>query len=61
MEKGTNYDKYLSADGSLDVPTVSFTSIVGQNGAGKSPIVEMVMRLINNFATSVFGENHLAT
>lgn len=57
LEKGTIYDEYLSADGGLDVPTVTITSIVGQNGAGKSSIVEMVMRLINNFATSVFGEN----
>lgn len=57
LQNGTIYDEYLSADGSLDVPTVTITTIVGQNGAGKSSIVEMVMRLINNFATSVFGEN----
>ena len=57
MVNGCIYDEYLEADGSTDMPTVSISAVVGQNGAGKSSLVEMIMRLINNFATSAFGEN----
>lgn len=57
MMKGCIYDEYLEADGRTDLPTVTISAIVGQNGAGKSSLVEIFMRLINNFATSTFGEN----
>ena len=55
LELNTLYDDYYTElnDGK---PHVQITAIVGQNGAGKSSIVEFMMRLINNFAASSIGE-----
>lgn len=38
------------------VPHVSISSVVGKNGSGKSTVVEFVIRLINNYAAILFGE-----
>ncbi len=35
---------------------LNFSAIVGMNGSGKSTLVEYMLRLINNFSASVFGE-----
>lgn len=35
---------------------LNFSAIVGMNGSGKSTLVEYVLRLINNFSASFFGE-----
>lgn len=37
-------------------PHIQVSAIVGQNGSGKSSIVEYMMRLINNFAAASIGE-----
>lgn len=35
---------------------LNFSAIVGMNGSGKSTLVEYMLRLINNFSASFFGE-----
>ena len=37
-------------------PNISVTAIVGENGAGKSSVIEFYIRLINNFAAATIGE-----
>ncbi len=55
LHRKTVYDYYLSTK-SVSSPHVSVSAIVGENGAGKSSLIEFEMRLINNFAAVVFGE-----
>lgn len=52
------YDDYYTElnDGK---PHIQICALVGQNGAGKSSIIEFMMRLINNFAASTIGERQL--
>lgn len=50
------YNEYLNPKSDV---SLSITAIVGENGSGKSSLVEFIIRLINNFATSIFGEQKL--
>lgn len=52
----TIYDYYTSK-GHAEVPHISISAIVGENGAGKSSLVEFELRLINNLSAVVFGED----
>ena len=48
------YDDYFQ--GEQYYPSVHISAIVGENGAGKSTIVEFMMRVINNFGAATMGE-----
>lgn len=57
LKEGVEYKFYHEKDHApswlYDIPNgpkVSISSIVGKNGSGKSSIVEMMIRIINNFA-----------
>lgn len=48
------FDFYIGADTAK--PHVSVSAVVGENGSGKSSLIEFEIRLINNLAAAVFGE-----
>lgn len=52
--KKTVYDYYT--EGSYSTPHITVSAIVGENGSGKSSLIEFEVRLINNFSAIVFGE-----
>ncbi|WP_203558766.1 hypothetical protein [Bacteroides sp. 51] len=45
--------KFYKIDNNL---SLNICSIVGENGSGKSSIVEMIIRIINNFSAAIIGE-----
>ena len=49
------YNGYF-VDKTKKSPHVSISAIVGENGSGKSSIIELAMRIINNFAAATIGE-----
>lgn len=51
----TVFDYYVS-EGGKSTPHVTVSAILGENGAGKSSLVEFELRLINNLSSLVFGE-----
>ena len=38
---------------------VGFSAIIGQNGTGKSTIVDTVIRLVNNLSAAIIGEDYV--
>lgn len=50
----TVYDYYMTGD--FSSPHITVSAIVGENGSGKSSLIEFEIRLINNFSALVFGE-----
>ena len=48
------YDDYFLGEASH--PSVHISAVVGENGSGKSTVVEFMMRIINNFAATTLGE-----
>lgn len=50
------FDEYFTQYSKCQ-PHVVISAIVGQNGSGKSSLVEFMMRLINNFCAVTFGED----
>lgn len=49
------YDDYYT-ENINGIPHILISAVVGQNGSGKSSIIEFIMRLINNFAAATIGE-----
>lgn len=39
--------------------TIGFSAIIGQNGTGKSTIVDTIIRLINNLSAAIIGEDYV--
>lgn len=40
---------------------ININAIIGENGTGKSTLVDMVIRVLNNFSAAVFGEDYIYT
>jgi AAA15 family ATPase/GTPase len=40
---------------------ININAVIGGNGTGKSTLVDMIIRVLNNFSAAVFGENYIYT
>lgn len=54
LQEDKLYNDYFI--GNTTYPSVSVSAIVGENGSGKSSVIEFYIRLINNFAAATIGE-----
>ena len=43
------------------IQNININAIIGENGTGKSTLVDMIIRLLNNLSAAVFGENYIYT
>lgn len=56
LEPDILYQDYFSEN---ETPHISISAIVGENGSGKSSLIEFYMRLVNNFAAATIGEHEI--
>lgn len=38
---------------------INISAIIGENGTGKSTLVDMIIRVLNNLSAAIFGENYI--
>ena len=53
--------KELNTDKRKYLQNIHINAIIGENGTGKSTLVDMLIRLLNNLSAAVFGENFIYT
>lgn len=54
-EKDNLYNDYFQGNDNT-YPDISISAIVGENGSGKSSLIELILRLLNNFSAATIGE-----
>lgn len=53
------FDSQILYNDKAATTEISISAIVGENGSGKSSILDMIIRVMNNFAASIMGEKPL--
>lgn len=61
LYRSEKHPKELNTDKKKYLQNININAIIGENGTGKSTLVDMIIRLLNNFSASVFGENFIYT
>lgn len=61
LYRSEKHSKVLNADKKKYLQNININAIIGENGTGKSTLVDMIIRLLNNFSAAVFGENYIYT
>lgn len=61
LYRSEKHSKVLNTDKNKYLQNININAIIGENGTGKSTLVDMIIRLLNNFSAAVFGENFIYT
>ena len=61
LYRSEKHPKDLNDDKKKYLHNININAIIGENGTGKSSLVDMIIRLLNNFSAAVFGENYIYT
>jgi len=61
LYRSEHHPKELNRDKKEYLQNIHVNAIIGENGTGKSTLVDMIIRLLNNFSAAIFGENFIYT
>lgn len=59
LYRSDNHPKELTEQKKNYLQNISINAIIGENGTGKSTLVDMIIRMLNNLSAAIFGENYI--
>ena len=59
LYRSDKHPRVLTVQNKHYLQNINISAIIGENGTGKSTLVDMIIRILNNFSATVFGENYI--
>lgn len=59
LYRSDKHPKEMAEQKKSYLQNISINAIIGENGTGKSTLVDMIIRILNNLSAAIFGENYI--